>query len=285
MKFWKSYLFKNLSAGIAFFSLLGCEDVIEVNVPQEEPRLIVNALIRVNPNSNFVNLRVKVSLTNSFFGEIPVTNLEQITLAGAALVDYNDPGSGIYEGVRSRESFESLEGEEILLQITWEDKRYYASTTYIPAVPIDSLVIGSNTLFDEDETEVIITFTDNPDRKNYYIFDMGFGNFNTVDDQFIQGQQFTFSYFYDQKFEPGQELSISILGADQSFYNYMNLLIEQTEDNFGVFETPAATVRGNIFDVTELDNIDYFDNLKIPNEFPLGYFAVVQEYSQSIIIE
>jgi hypothetical protein len=256
-----------------------------VEVPQEDPRLIVNALVRVNPNSDFVTLRVKVSLTNSFFGEVPVTNLEQITLAGAVLVDYDNPGSGVYEAIRSRDYMESLEGEEILLQITWEDKRYYASTTYIPTVPIDAIEIGDETLFNEDETEVIITFTDNPDRTNYYVFDMGFGNFVTADDQFIQGQQFKFSYFYEQKFEPGQELTISLLGADQSFYNYMNLLIEQTEDNFGVFETPVATVRGNIFDVTELDNIDFFDNVNIPNEFALGYFAVVQEYSQSITIE
>ncbi|MFD2098343.1 DUF4249 family protein [Flagellimonas iocasae] len=265
--------------------VIGCEDVVEVDVPQEEPRLIVNALVRVNPSTDFVNIQVKVSLTNSFFGEIPVTNLEQITLAGAVLVDYNNPGSGIYEGIRSRDYMESLEGEEILLQITWEDKRYYASTTYIPTVPIDAVEIGDDTLFNEDETEVIITFTDNPDRLNYYVFDMGSGNFTTVDDQFIQGQQFQFSYFYDKKFEPGEELTVKILGADQSFYNYMNLLIEQTEDNFGVFETPAATVRGNIFDVTELDNIDFFDNVNIPNEFALGYFAVVQEYSQTITIE
>lgn len=270
---------------MVFFSLFGCEDVVEVDLPNEEPRLIVNALIRVNPDSDLVNLRVKVSQTNSFFDEIPVTNLEQITLAGAILVDTNNPGSGIYEGVRSRDYIESLEGEEILLQITWEDKRYYASTTYIPTVPIDNIKVGNNTLFNEDETEIIITFTDNPDRTNFYVFDMGFGNFTTTDDQFIQGQQFQFSYFYDQKFQPGQELVISILGADQSFYNYMNLLIEQTEDNFGVFETPAATVRGNIFDVTELDNIDFFDNVNIPNEFALGYFAVAQEYSQSITIE
>ncbi|MFC4219944.1 DUF4249 family protein [Flagellimonas marina] len=280
----RNHRFKYLVICSTFF-FWGCEDVVEVEVPQEDPRLIVNALVRVNPNSDFVTLRVKVSLTNSFFGEVPVTNLEQITLAGAVLVDYDNPGSGVYEAIRSRDYMESLEGEEILLQITWEDKRYYASTTYIPTVPIDAIEIGDETLFNEDETEVIITFTDNPDRTNYYVFDMGFGNFVTADDQFIQGQQFKFSYFYEQKFEPGQELTISLLGADQSFYNYMNLLIEQTEDNFGVFETPVATVRGNIFDVTELDNIDFFDNVNIPNEFALGYFAVVQEYSQSITIE
>ncbi|WP_262420340.1 DUF4249 domain-containing protein [Flagellimonas meishanensis] len=266
---------------------LACEEVIEVDVPSEEPRLIINALVRVDPDSTFVNLRVKVGLTDSFFGEIPVTNLKQITLGGAILVDIDNPGSGIYENVRTRQFFEERAeiGDEILLQIDWEDKLYYASTMYVETVPIDTLEIGTNTLFNDDDTELIITITDDPDKKNYYIFDLGFGEFATLDDEFIQGQQFSFSYFYDRQFEPGEELTISVLGADQSFYNYMDLLIEQTEDNLGVFETPAATVRGNIFDVTELDNIDFFDNVKIPNEFPLGYFAVVQEYKRTIIIE
>ena len=79
-------------------------------------------------------------------------------------------------------------------------------------------------------------------------------------------------------------MTISILGADRDFFNYMNNLIEQTEEGFGVFETPAATVRGNIFDVTDLDNIDVFDNVEQPEVFPLGYFAVVQEYRQTITI-
>ena len=263
--------------------LLGCEDVIEVNVPEEEPRLIVNALIRIDPDSQIVDYEVKVSLTDSFFGEIPVTNLQQIAIGGLILVDYDDPGSGVY---RQRGTLSSLEpGQEMILQIDWEDRLYIARTPYVETVPMDRIELGTETLFAEDDTEIIITFTDPGDRNDFYVFDLGFGNFTTVEDQFIQGQQFSFSYFYDQQFEPGQELTVSILGADLNFYNYMNQLIEQSEDTFGVFETPAGTVRGNIFDVTELDNIDFFDNVLIPDEFALGYFAVVQEYTQTITVE
>ncbi|MET1259703.1 DUF4249 family protein [Flagellimonas sp. DF-77] len=263
--------------------LFGCEDVIEVNVPDEEPRLIVNALIRIDPDSQIVDYEVKVSLTDSFFGELPVTNLQQIAIGGLILVDYDDPGSGVY---RQRGTLSSLEpGQEMILQIDWEDRLYFARTPYVETVPLDRIELGTETLFDEDDTEIIITFTDPGNRNDFYVFDLGFGNFTTVEDQFIQGQQFSFSYFYDQQFEPGQELTVSILGADLNFYNYMNQLIEQSEDTFGVFETPASTVRGNIFDVTELDNIDFFDNVLIPDEFALGYFAVVQEYTQTITVE
>ena len=62
-------------------------------------------------------------------------------------------------------------------------------------------------------------------------------------------------------------------------------MVEQTQDDGGIFETPAATGRGNVFDVTGLDNDILFDNVNRPNDFPLGYFAVVQEFKETIIVE
>ena len=53
----------------------------------------------------------------------------------------------------------------------------------------------------------------------------------------------------------------------------------------GIYETLAATVRGNVFDVTGLDNDILFDNVNRPDAFPLGYFAVVEEFKQRITIE
>ena len=106
-----------------------------------------------------------------------------------------------------------------------------------------------------------------------------------TEDEFYKGQKFEFSYFYDRRFEPGREIDISILGADESFYNYMDQLIEQTEGAQGPFQTPVATVRGNVFDITGIDNRDLFDNAERPQVFPLGYFAIVQEFKKKIVIE
>lgn len=36
-------------------------------------------------------------------------------------------------------------------------------TEYVPSVPIDKIEQGSNILFEENETEVIVTFTDDPE--------------------------------------------------------------------------------------------------------------------------
>ncbi|UWX53649.1 hypothetical protein NYZ99_10715 [Maribacter litopenaei] len=109
-------------------------------------------------------------------------------------------------------------------------------------------------------------------------------NFTVTEDEFYQGQRFEFSYFYED-IEPGQELTISILGADESFFNYMNQIIVQAGGDQGPFQTPAATVRGNIFNVTGIPNPEDLESIEQTEDFPLGYFAVVQEYQSNITIE
>ncbi|MEL6975363.1 MAG: DUF4249 domain-containing protein, partial [Bacteroidota bacterium] len=131
----------------------------------------------------------------------------------------------------------------------------------------------------------LVTISDPPDEQNYYVFDFGFGEFLALDDQFIDGQDFEFSYFYERDLQAGDVVDVSVLGADREFHNYINLLVEQTENDGGVFETPAATIRGNVFDVTGLDNNLLFDNVNRPETFPLGYFAVVEEFTQTLTIE
>ncbi|MEX0289385.1 MAG: DUF4249 family protein [Flavobacteriaceae bacterium] len=282
---------------------MNCEDVVDIDTPSEPPRLVVEALIRVDETAPFIPIEVKVSLTDNFFGTVPVTELERILIlvesydedgiltgVGDAILTESVPGSGIYvpdqtyTDERIPTSAINFDLNYILI-ITHEGRRYFAQTRYVPAVPITSVAQGSGTLFDEDETEVIVSFKDDPDADNFYIFDFDFNEFLVTEDEFYQGQDFEFSYFYDRKFESGKNIEISILGADKPLFDYMSQLIEQTEDLQGPFQTPVATVRGNIFDITGLDNVDIFDNVERPNDFPLGYFAIVQEFKQTLTIE
>jgi len=269
-----------------------CEDVIQVDLPNEEPRLIIDAIVRIDTSLNFNPVRVKVSLTDSFFGSIPPASLEQITMnnldnpmsggAGTPALIETVPGSGIYEKFFSTEE---LVRDRWFLAIQYEGRFYVAFAEFVPAVPIDNLEFGNDILFDENEIELKVRFTDLAERDDFYVFDFDFNNFLGSEDEFYQGQQFEFSYFYDEGLVSGDNINVSILGADEAFYNYMNLLIEQSEGGFGPFETPAVTVRGNIFNATDIDNIENFDNVNTPDNFPLGYFAIVQEFKQTITVE
>ncbi len=282
-----------------------CEDVIEVDVPIDEPRLVLDGLIRVDTTQEFVDVNIKITKTNAFFEAIDiVSDVESIYIYYGVENEYGEliggfysnlaevePGSGVYEpdptftsDQRIRTNY--IENETAFwLILDYEDRRYAAKTYYATSVAIESLEQGDGTLFGDDEIEIVIAFTDEPEKENFYVFDFDFGNFITSEDTFYEDQPFSFSYFYDVGLTEGDEVTVSILGANEDFYNYMNLLLEQSEGGFGPFQTPVATVRGNIFDVTGIDNINQFDNVGEPDNFPLGYFAVVQSFKRSIIIE
>ncbi|WP_299766066.1 DUF4249 family protein [uncultured Dokdonia sp.] len=276
--------------------------MVDVDLPPEQPKLVVDALIRLNLEEEASPLRIKVTTTGAFFDEVtptPLTGMQLqneaiTTIAGVVFLTQDPDNPNEYVpgsdeagpspgGLVNNDFF--LDGR-LILTFTFEDELYLAETRFTPAPPIDTIVQGDGTLFDEDDTEVIVTFTDIPEQDNFYVFDFDFNEYLTVEDRFFQDQQFDFSYFYDTNLEAGDVTNISILGANESFYNYMGLLIEQSDltDN-GPFQVPVTTVRGNILKAEGVDNINIFDNVGRPQEFVLGYFAVSQEFKTSITIE
>ncbi|MCK0159847.1 DUF4249 family protein [Allomuricauda sp. F6463D] len=283
--------------------ITSCEDIIDVDLPELETRLVVDGLLRVDKSEPFIDVRITMRETSSFFDENQPTQVENPVISYGVLTEEGvfeslsfsnlveeEPGTGVYvpdpnftTDQRIRTS-SAQPGVVFILQVTHNGKKYFAQTEYAPTVPIDNLEQGEDTFIDEEETEVIVTFTDDGINDNFYVFDFMNAEYLTVEDEFFQGQQFQFSYFYDE-LTSDSDVTVSILGATEDFYNYMDLVLEQTQSTGGVFQTPVATVRGNVFDITGLDNITILDNVERPNDYALGYFAVVQEYTSSITIQ
>ena len=284
MFFTKTYSFRLQLRFLLLLTGMGiiasCEDVIEVEVPSEEPRLIIEALIRVDTTQAVTPVRVKVSETASFFDEPQPVTLDQITLAGAILLE-ESPGSGIY--ARDVPTSQLMQ-EDLFIAIDYNGQIFAGFTDFAYAVPIDTLEQCPGGPQD-NETELIIGFTDPAEVDNYYLLDFDLNEFQPTRDQFYDGQAFEFSFFYDEQLESGTTLTVSILGATSDFYQYMEKLLEQTEDELDLFDTPAVTVRGNILNASDIETISDLSEANLETNFPLGYFAVVQEYKQTVIIK
>ncbi|MGB2761610.1 MAG: DUF4249 domain-containing protein [Maribacter stanieri] len=286
---------------------ISCEDVIDVDLPENETRLIVNGVIRVDETQDYLPVEIRVSKSSSFFENNTIASIKSAIiyygtpnpdapeiLEGGSVSNLAElePGSGIWVPDPTFDSDQRIrvssinEGDVFQLTIETNEERYFAITTYVKSVPIDSLVQGDETLFSGDETEVIVSFTDRGNSDDFYVLDLDFGEFLVTEDEFYQGQTFVFSYFYDNELElnTSSVVDISLLGADEAFYNYMNQIIVQSGSDQGPFQTPAATVRGNIINITGIDNNEVFDNVERTNNFALGYFAIVEEYKDSIEI-
>lgn len=267
-----------------------CQEVITVELPDQEPKLIVDALIRIDTTQNTTVVSVQARQTSDFFGSITPATLDQITMsnldnpgnnANQVLLE-TEPGSGIYEQIFSTQQ---LAEDRWFLQIDYRGELYVAESRMQYSVPIDQLTIGDGSLFSEESTELLVRYTDIGDREDFYLFDYGNGDFFASEDVFYDGQQFEFSYFYDQEFNPGDTLTVSIMGIDRDFFNYMNLLREQSEGGFGPFASPAVSVRGNLINATDIDNNNNYNNVNNPDNYALGYFTIVQEYRESVIVE
>lgn len=268
---------KKLLYYIPLLLIFGCEDVVELEVPSTAPRLVIDASFSVYTTESPIRTDgfVKLSLTTDYFD----TEDKPITTASVTITDLNsgtiypftsNGNAGYYQSISN--NFTPEFGKIYQLDVNYDSENYTAETTLIPSVPVDEVEQGDNTLFDEDDTELIVSFTDNANRDDFYVFDLDFGEFLTTEDEFYQGEKFKFSYFYDD-LSSGKEVVIKLNGVDEQFYNYMNLILEQSgESAGGPFQAPPATVRGNIINTTNEDN------------YALGYFNLSETYEYRIII-
>lgn len=259
------------------FLILGCEKVVDVDLPTSKPKLVIDALIGINRKKNDAHItsgQVKLTLTAPFFQE-------EVPVAQNATVEIIDEDTGqsfslIEDGPGTfGTGFPNLEfGKEYTLMVRYDGDVYTAKEKLNPSPIIDRVVQGDGFLFNEDkETEVMITFTDIPNERNYYLFSLGFDNFLVIDDEFFEDGQITFSYFYEN-IKPGDLLTITLFGIDKDFATYADLaLVQSGDDAGGPFSVPPATIRGNIVNTTNADN------------FPFGYFALSEFNTQSLTVE
>jgi len=286
----KHFLYTLVIMTLIASSLSSCEDVVSVELPNDTPKLVIDAIVRIDTTKSNTMVVVKVFKTSVFFENntpaipdlVTLTNLNTSIPQESSLLEETEEGSGIFT---SSISTKALMQGQWQLQINYNNQIFTATSQYVPSVPIESITFGDGFLFDEDDIEVIISIIDEPNRNDFYLFDFDFNNFLVTDDEFYQGQPFSFSYFYDNddSLVPGDQIDISILGIDEPFSNFMEKVIDQSDGSFNPFETPSITIRGNIVNTTNLENNE--NAMSQPDNFALGYFALVQEFKETIVIK
>ena len=208
-----------------------CENVIDVDLPQTDERLVIDGLIRISGEKNSDLVLIKLTKTASFYAqEVPIVadaKVEMRTPDQTYTLEFVDAGFYTAEIPRKK-----LTNETFQLHINYQNEEYEGSATMIPTPPLDSLTQGDGSLFTGDEKEIIISYTDPAPSRNYYLFDLDYGFYFVSEDTFYQGNPFSFSYFYDD-LEAGDRVKINIIGVDKDFYDYLNIVITQTGQDAG----------------------------------------------------
>lgn len=268
---------------ISLLVFTSCEEVIDVDLDTSETRLVIDAKIERKhfPSGEITQeVIVDLSLTTSFFEPTP-------TFINDAEVSLTDMNTGT---VYSAQNFNNTNGQyiivnsdfvvqndtEYLLTVLYNNETYEATEILNPSVPIDNLFQfkNNNAFSDPEDVAINITFQDLEGVGDYYVFNIDNNNFLATDDEFIiDGESFSFDYFYEvpQENLQDEELTVYLLGSDQATNNYVDSIVELSDGSGnGPFGTVPFEIKGNIVNTTNANN------------YPYGYFRINEVYFAQI---
>lgn len=253
-----------------------CEDVVEVNLEEAEPRLIVDAIMEWEKGTSGTNQTIKLSRTRDFFEQEPRP------VSGANIIVKKNSGEEFtFEETTSGEyvttSFLPEINELYELKIEVDGNVYEAEETLKPVVEIESIEQNDEGGFSGEDIELKVFYQDPEGEENYYLFKyfapfLAFPEFSIFDDEFNNGNR-SFSLFSEEDLEPGMEIDIQLYGLSEDYYNFLEILLAQAGSAGGPFETQPATVRGNI----KNENDD--------EELIFGYFGLSEVVKRSYTIQ
>lgn len=254
---------KKIFLMVIFFGILtSCEDVIEVELNDAPPRLVVEANLNVWENGSS-SAAVRLTTTAPFFEN----NLPFIADAEVNITDENGvvyPFIYSQNGIYTSSLWPQL-NINYTLRIQYKGETYSATETLYTVSPLEFVEQRDDGGFSGEDIELKAFFTDPAGERNFYFFEGLSEKGDALDvynDEFFDGNSI-FGYYLIEDLAPGDEVQFNLYGASEAYYNFMFILLQQTDDGGGgPFETQPATVRGNIVNETNPDN------------FPLGYFRV-----------
>ena len=234
---------------------VSCEDVVDVDVSSEDPRLVIDASINWLKGTTGNEQQIKLTLSAPFFdATIPPANGATVVVTNSnndEFIFIEDANTGIYR----TSSFVPELDETYTLTINYADETYVGTETLQSVVPIDFIEQTNDGGFSGDDIEIKAYYTDPADAENYYFFEFDSSIpqipvLEVYDDEFTNGNQI-FGYYTEEELDTGDIVTIRNHGVSERFYNFMFVILQQSSDeDGGPFEVQPATVRGNCINTT-----------------------------------
>lgn len=249
--------------------LWGCTDIVELDLPEQEPLLVVNSLF--TPDSAW---SVDVSASQNALSNAPYEQVQHATVAvyqdSEFLFNMDYAGDGKY--VAADVQPQAL--EHYTLKVTAPGFPAIEATGFAPALPATSALKVTRAAAPKDPNapEAVVTFSldDAPNAQNYYFISAYFPDtaytgeayksYINLDVQAPFGEEFTMGalYFFSDKLidgktttlrlhyelpQEGTPLYLNIAQVSPDYYHYARTLAKHSVDNF--LTTPGP-VHNNI---------------------------------------
>ena len=259
-------------------SISSCEDVIDVKLDTAAPRLVIEASIDWFKNTSGNVQTIKLSTTTGYYStEFPTVSNAIITVVdelGNQFEFLEVENSGNYMCT----NFLPVIGGSYTLTVVLNGETYTATESLVAAPLIQETIAQDNSGgFAGDQIEVRFFFQDNGNQENYYMSSvnadyLAFPNYSVSTDQLFQGNVM-FDIYSSEDLKSGDVLDLRLFGVSRRYYNYFNKLLGIAGGNGGPFATAPVTVRGNIVNLTNVNN------------YALGYFRLSEADVRSYTVE
>lgn len=260
----------------AFFT--SCEEVVDVDLDTAPPKLVIEAAINWQKGATGRQQTIKLSTTTGYFENvIPTVSGATIYIRNSANERFTFtevPRTGRY--VCS--TFKPVLNGEYILTVISGGQTYTATEVLKSVAPITRIEQNNEGGFTGKDIEIRAYYNDPADADNFYLYKYVYSNkiksnYYVDDDKFYQGNEF-FSLSDDEELKSGDEIEITHIGISKQYYNYMSILVSIAGSNVGgPFQSPPATVRGNIINTTNKEN------------YPLGYFSLSETDAKKYTIK
>jgi hypothetical protein len=244
-----------------------CEDVIDVDLDNAPPKLVVEAAINWKKGTVGNQQKIKLTTTTGFYSNaIPIVSGATVSIKNSANVVFTFSemaNSGEYNCT----TFVPIINETYTLTIISNGNTYTATETLKAVTSITKIVQNNKGGFTGTDVEIKTFYQDPPTETNYYLYKYMYSNqvksnFYVDQDEFFNGNEF-FSISQNDNLKKDDTIEVSHFGISKAYYNYMSILVSIAGNNGGgPFQSPPATVRGNVMNTTDTAN------------YPLGYFSL-----------
>lgn len=261
---------------LLFLIITSCTEVVDVDVPNEVPRLVIEASLDWEKGTLGNEQTIYLSLSTPYFDS------EQINpVSGATVKVINNTNNAEFvfadhnNGAYSNYSFIPELNQKYTLEVLYNNELYTAEETMMPVVDIEEVYQSTENGFDKENMEVNIVFTDPAAFENFYLMNFQkqgdyLPELFDYSDEFTNGNRI--ELFYEDEFIVGDTIEISLYGISKQYYNFIKLLIEQSYDG-GPFATIPTQLKGNCINVSNAEN------------YAFGYFRLTQVSKETYTFE
>ncbi len=279
----KSYIKASLLFVIII--LASCEDVIDVDLQETDPKLVVEASIDWEKGTLGNEQTIKLSTSTPYFKNTDIT-----TVTGANVKITNDTSGAEFifvdqnNGNYTTDVFVPIINQSYTLEILYNGETYTANETLKSVADISDIYQSIEDGFDEELLEVNVDFIDPEDEENYYLFKFQRrGDLLAVledgDDEFVNGNKVNWWFekeddeeTNEKAFAAGDIVDIELYGISEAYANYIQILIEQSE-GAGLFSATPVALKGNCI------------NINTPDNYAHGFFRLTQVVKASYTFE